>query len=227
MVREILARTSEMFKITFKEVDSNNYDDAQIRFHWYESTGGKVSFAYYPSIDRTDIMVALNRPEQFDDPSYFEISPQGTMTWTTRHELGHALGLKHPFEHFVISGELDEALYPEYYYANTIFTNMAYAEFFSKNKDKYAEGNPKYASTAFSLVTKYDFKLNDQIQVSPDDPPKKKVKMPDGATYPEGSSEYDKVVKEYGLEKPGITAAMRTKLAVHMMKVEIHLAIVD
>ena len=171
MVREILARTSEMFKITFKEVDSNNYDDAQIRFHWYESTGGKVSFAYYPSIDRTDIMVALNRPEQFDDPSYFEISPQGTMTWTTRHELGHALGLKHPFEHFVISGELDEALYPEYYYANTIFTNMAYAEFFSKNKDKYAEGNPKYASTAFSLVTKYDFKLNDQIQVSPDDPP--------------------------------------------------------
>ena len=62
-------------------------------------------------------------------------------------------------------------------------------------------------------------------QVSPDDPPKKKVKMPDGATYPEGSSEYDRIVKEYGLEKPGITAAMRTKLAVHMMKVEIPLAI--
>ena len=64
-------------------------------------------------------------------------------------------------------------------------------------------------------------------QVSPDDPIKKKVKMPDGATYPEGSAEYNKVVKEYGLEKPGITAAMRTKLAVHMMKVEIPLAIVD
>jgi len=64
-------------------------------------------------------------------------------------------------------------------------------------------------------------------QVSPDDPIKKKVKMPDGATYPEGSEEYDRIVKEYKLEKPGIKAAMRTKLAVHMMKVEIPLNVID
>ena len=64
-------------------------------------------------------------------------------------------------------------------------------------------------------------------QVSPDDPIKKKVKMPDGATYPEGSDEYDKIVKEYKLEKPGIKAAMRTKLAVHMMKVEIPEQVID
>ena len=32
-------------------------------------------------------------------------------------------------------------------------------------------------------------------QVSPDDPIKKKVKMPDGATYPEGSDEYDRIVE--------------------------------
>ena len=64
-------------------------------------------------------------------------------------------------------------------------------------------------------------------QVSPDDPVKKKVKMPDGATYPEGSEEYDKIVKEYKLEKPGIKAAMRTKLAVHMMKVEIPEQVID
>jgi len=64
-------------------------------------------------------------------------------------------------------------------------------------------------------------------QVSPDDPIKKKVKMPDGATYPEGSEEYERIVKEYNLEKPGITAAMRTKLAVHMMKVEIPLNVID
>ena len=64
-------------------------------------------------------------------------------------------------------------------------------------------------------------------QVSPDDPIKKKVKMPDGATYPEGSEEYDKIVKEYKLEKPGIKAAMRTKLAVHMMKVEIPEQVID
>ena len=47
-------------------------------------------------------------------------------------------------------------------------------------------------------------------QVSPDDPIKKKVKMPDGATYPEGSDEYAKIVVEYKLEKPGIKASMRT-----------------
>ena len=64
-------------------------------------------------------------------------------------------------------------------------------------------------------------------QVSPEDPLIKKVKMPDGVTYPEGSDEYAKIVKEYDLEKPGITAAMRTKLAVHMMKVEIPEAIID
>ena len=64
-------------------------------------------------------------------------------------------------------------------------------------------------------------------QVSPDDPIKKKVKMPDGATYPEGSDEYDRIVEEYKLEKPSIKAAMRTKLAVHMMKVEIPEQVID
>ena len=64
-------------------------------------------------------------------------------------------------------------------------------------------------------------------QVSPDDPIKKKVKLPNGETYPEGSEEYERIVKEHNLEKPGITAAMRTKLAVHMMKVEIPLNVID
>ena len=64
-------------------------------------------------------------------------------------------------------------------------------------------------------------------QVSPEDPIKKKVKMPDGATYPEGSAEYEKIVKEYKLESPGLIAAMRSKLAVHMMKVEIPLDVID
>ena len=64
-------------------------------------------------------------------------------------------------------------------------------------------------------------------QVSPEDPIHKKVKMPDGTTYPEGSDEYAKIVEEYKLEKPGIKAAMRTKLAVHMMKVEIPLEVID
>ena len=50
MRSEILARTSELFKITFTEVEENNYDDAQMRFSFYETTGGSVSYAYYPSM---------------------------------------------------------------------------------------------------------------------------------------------------------------------------------
>ena len=36
-------------------------------------------------------------------------------------------------------------------------------------------------------------------QLSPEDPIVKKVKMPDGVTYPEGSDEYNNIVKEYKL----------------------------
>ena len=65
-------------------------------------------------------------------------------------------------------------------------------------------------------------------QISPEDPIVKKLKMPDGTTYPEGSEEYKKLITKYDLEKTdGIKAAMRTKLAVHMMKVEIPLDVID
>ena len=173
VVREILARTSEIFKITFIEVEENNYDDAQMRFSFYETTGGSVSYAYYPSIARTDIVLHTVRTEIFDDSSYFTISPQGEFTKTARHELGHALGLSHPFHHFANKDfiqDYDQNDYPEYYYANRLFTVMGYAEFWDKDLDKYAEGIPKYSdSGAFSVVPEYDFKLNDLVQVDSSD----------------------------------------------------------
>ena len=44
---------------------------------------------------------------------------------------------------------------------------MGYAEFWDKGIDKYAEGEPKYYKhLVYSLVPQYDFKLNDQVQVS-------------------------------------------------------------
>ena len=171
MVREILDRTSELFKITFTEVEENNYDDAQIRFSFYETTGGYVSYAYLPSIARTDVILHIERAEIFDDSSYFVISPQGDEAQTARHEVGHALGLSHPFRHFVKKNAIedyDQNNYPEYYYANRLFTVMGYAEFWDKGIDKYAEGEPKYYKhLVYSLVPQYDFKLNDQVQVSP------------------------------------------------------------
>ncbi|MDA8852715.1 hypothetical protein N9I63_04935, partial [Hyphomicrobiales bacterium] len=169
MVREILDRTSELFTITFQEVDANSYDDAQIRFNFYETTSevGRASFAYLPSITRTDIFLLTDLEYNFVDPLNFNDSPQGNKTWTTRHEIGHSLGLSHPFNHFVRSKELDEELYPEYYYANSLFTSMAYAEFWSKDTDKYAENDPKYASTVYSVVEETNFSFSNLVKVTP------------------------------------------------------------
>ena len=104
MVREILDRTSELFTITFQEVDANSYDDAQIRFNFYETTSevGRVSYSYYPSMTRTDIFLWSNLEYNFADPLNFNTSPSGAVTSIARHEIGHALGLSHPFNHFVI-----------------------------------------------------------------------------------------------------------------------------
>ena len=169
MVREILDRTSELFTITFQEVDANSYDDAQIRFNFYETTSevGRASFSYYPSMTRTDIFLYSNLENNFADPLNFNTSPSGTVTSTARHEIGHALGLSHPFNHFVRNKELDEELYPEYYYANSLFTTMAYAEFWSKDTDKYAENVPKYGSTVYSVVEETNFSFSNLVKVTP------------------------------------------------------------
>ena len=145
-----------------------------MRFSFYETTGGSVSYAYYPSIARTDVVLHVARTEIFDDSSYFVISPQGQFTKTARHEVGHTLGLSHPFNHFVrknLIKDYDQNNYPEYYYANNLFTVMGYAEFWDKDIDKYAEGKPKWGgSSAYSVVPQYDFKLNDQVPRNPSDP---------------------------------------------------------
>ena len=116
---------------------------------------------------RTDIFLYSNLEYNFADPLNFNTSPSGAVTSVARHEIGHALGLRHPFNHFVRSRELDEELYPEYYYANSLFTAMAYAEFWSKDIDKYAENDPKYGSTVSSLVEETNFSFSNLVKVTP------------------------------------------------------------
>ena len=163
MVIEILDRTSELFKITF--VESNNYEDAQLRFNWYETTSsftGMSGWAYLPSAQRTDIFFNIGDTRHYEEGNYlfFQTYPDGIFANLARHELGHSLGLGHPFTHFLNSNyveDYDQNNYPEYYYANTLFTTMAYATFWDKNLDKYEENDAKYSSNTYNLGALPDY----------------------------------------------------------------------
>ena len=67
------------------------------------------------------------------------------------HELGHALGLTHPF-----SGYPDDNQYAESYYANVLFTQMSYAAFWDKNLDIYSQGKKDGSYQSFAFSSKLD-----------------------------------------------------------------------
>ena len=145
MIKDILEKTSKIFKITFEEVE---LDIAQIRFSLYTTTSNKgaTNYANYPGPYPSD-NVLVGDDKDFEDANYLEIRPGGSTYNTAIHELGHNLGLSHPF-----AGYPDTPGYAESYYANSLFTVMAYAAFWSKDIDIYAL-NPegKYASFAYSI----------------------------------------------------------------------------
>ncbi|MDA8892627.1 hypothetical protein N9I86_02835, partial [Hyphomicrobiales bacterium] len=146
MIRDILDKTSEIFKITFEEVDT---DIAQIKFSLYTSTSTGVSYNYasYPSNSPGD-HVLIGNEDTFKDASWLSINPNGNKYYVALHELGHNLGLSHPFDGFNFDRD-----YADSYYANTLFTTMAYASFWSKDLDIY-ELEPQsgqYDSKVFSI----------------------------------------------------------------------------
>ena len=154
MIRGILEKTSEIFKITFEEVDT---DIAQIKFSLYTSTSknGVSNYASYPSNSPGD-HVLVGDESTFKDASWVSINPNGIIYSVAVHELGHNLGLSHPFDGFSIGRE-----YADSYYANELFTVMAYATFWSKDLNIY-ELEPEsgeYSSYVDSIsgITKEDY----------------------------------------------------------------------
>ena len=145
MIRDILEKTSKIFKVTFEEVE---LDIAQIRFSLYTSTGseGATNYANYPGRTPSD-HVLVGDEEDFEDASYLEVNPGGGKYNVAIHELGHNLGLSHPF-----AGYPDKPGYADSYYANSLFTVMAYAAFWSKEVDIYElDPQGKYSSYAYSI----------------------------------------------------------------------------
>jgi hypothetical protein len=142
MYRDILDKTSKIFKITFKELSPENYQQAHLQFNLYTTTGsdGAKNYASYPG--STTSAVTLHGDEsRFGDANWQDISPGGKKYGTAMHELGHGLGVTHPFPR------------GESYNANKLFTQMAYASFWDKNFDIYGEGrvDGSYSSNVKSI----------------------------------------------------------------------------
>lgn len=105
VVRTIMSEVASLVDISFVEVANN---EGQIRFNVVDTSYG--GFAYYPggSAIGGDIFLtsAIN-----SDPSTYGMS-SGEQGWATIvHELGHALGLKHPFEDGIILPLSDDNIF--------------------------------------------------------------------------------------------------------------------
>jgi Ca2+-binding RTX toxin-like protein len=90
----ILALYSEVARITFTEVpDAGN--GGKLRFG-NNDQGSTVGYAYLPSLfapEGGDVYIAHNVPENLE-----KLAPGEFGYATLLHEIGHALGFKHPFE---------------------------------------------------------------------------------------------------------------------------------
>lgn len=94
-VRQIFADIQAQFNITFREVGDSAYSFGQIRFGNNSQGATSAAYAYMPSPyggqDAGDVYV--NR----DDSSNLTRITAGSYAYATLvHEIGHALGLKHP-----------------------------------------------------------------------------------------------------------------------------------
>ena len=61
--------------------------------------------------------------------------------------------------------DYDQNNYPEYYYANKLFTTMAYATFWDKDLDKYEGDNAKYVSQSYNLGALPDYIADDFMRI--------------------------------------------------------------
>jgi serralysin len=101
-VRAALATWAEVANITFKEVPDAG-SGGSIRFGTNDQSGASGAYTYYPSTDPSggDVYIAN------DEPGNKSPSPGNWGFQTLVHEIGHAIGLKHPGDYDAHSGGTD------------------------------------------------------------------------------------------------------------------------
>ena len=118
--RDILDKTSQIFKLKFTEISSDKYQEADIRFGYFSSTAEGHSIAYADTPGIKAVHIWLDR--EYNGGKFSE----GRIGYgSLLHEIGHGLGLKHPFED---DGPFDIA--PSLY-NTSLYTNMAYEDVFN------------------------------------------------------------------------------------------------
>ena len=148
MVKKALDYISSIVKITFVELSDEDYDQATLRFTLFESDQETSAYGYAspPGFsDKYAQYIAFNYTEDKNSENYetrrdYSLEDNNRdgsfMYQAIIHEIGHALGIKHPFE--LNNGNLgDETNISDSRNNNKLFTNQAYHASFNENTDTY------------------------------------------------------------------------------------------
>ena len=104
-MESIFDGVDDLLNVTFERVDS----DGMIQLNIVDMDAGTSGFAFYPG-DYYSYEGDIFLSSQFNtDPDKYSLEPGGEGWNTMAHELGHALGLEHPFEgDYVLPSDLDD-----------------------------------------------------------------------------------------------------------------------
>ncbi len=137
-----------LIDVDLVEVPDTAVGSGQIRIAFTDAADqghdGSAAYAYTPPQPGFS-GTALNGDIWIDDQYKGDDASAGTFLYETfLHELGHALGLKHPFEGTALPAEFD----------NTRYTIMSYTEFSDSAFRTFAlQGNSLLATTSFVSIS--------------------------------------------------------------------------